>query len=304
MTPSQYGRMMENLAENAWTAGSDGRLGTYVPVLDSSAVDRAVSAGGGPPLFVQVKAHRRARPGDRLAFALALADVGDYDRWLCLFLEGDAAGIRESYLVPGRDLLAKAARGTLVDGRACIRLTLSETSPKWSPYAVAPTELGNRLLALAQPPALLAQPDVTEREGAFFEESVAAALLGVRPGLAVYRPAVDLGRDLLVQRTGTPRAAYIQVKGTEREDRPGLVRFQVRRRAFVDDPSLCFLFAFGRAGTVHTAWLVPAPDLAAGAAGGDPEHISFEAHVEGADERWARYRLSLSDLASRLLDLL
>ena len=313
LSPSQYGRAMENLAENAWTATSEGRLITYLPVLDAHAVDRAVTAAnGGPPLFVQVKAHQRERPGDRLAFALALTDVGAYDRWHCLFLEGDPDRIREAYLVPGPALLARGDRGTLVDGRPCVRATLSPTSPTWSPYAVDPQRLGPRLeTLLAAPPAPPAlagaagrHPGRTEEEGAFFEESVLAALLEATPDLAPYRPAVDVGRDLLVQRAGTPRALYLQVKGTEREDRPGLARFQVRRRTFTPDPALHVLFAFARGGAIDPVWLVSAADLVAGASPGDAEHVSFEGHVTGPDPRWGAHRVRLPGLAPRLLALL
>ena len=211
---------MENLAENAWTAQSAGRLVSYLPVVDSHAVDRAVAAGGGAPVFVQVKAHQRARPGDRLAYALPTTEVGGYPGWLALLLEGSAAGIGEAYLVPGPELLRLGERGTLVDGRPCIRLTLSPTSPTWSPFQVAVEELGARIEATATARGLVAQPALerSQEEGGFFEEMAVASLLAAGPALAPYRPAVDVGRDLLVQRTGSAAFAYLQVKGSQRED--------------------------------------------------------------------------------------
>lgn len=301
---------MENLAENAWTATSDGRLVTYLPVVDSHGVDRAVALGDAQPLFVQVKAHRRARPGDRLAFAIPTHEIGGYQRWIALLLAGDPEAIREAYAVPGPDLLARGEPGTLVDGRPCIHATLSPTSPTWSPFAVAPDDLGPRLESLAAAPGVAAGPPLerepTQEEGAFFEESVVAALLAAGDGLAPYRPSVDLGRDLLVQHAGTDAAVYLQVKGTEREDRPGLVRFQVRRRTFAPLPTLLFLFAYAdpRTHRVDPVWLVPAPALAERAGGGDPEHLSFEAHRRGADPRWENERTSLAELAARLKSLL
>lgn len=302
LTPSQFGRLMENLAENAWTAGSDGRLVSYLPVLDSHGVDRAVALGGGPPLFIQVKAHQRARPGDRLAFEIPLTAIEDHPRWLALLLEGSPKGIREAYLVPGPDLLRLGERGTLVDGRPCLHATLSPTSPTWSTYLVDPANLGARLETLASPPALAPPPPLerSQEEGGFFEESVVAALLAGGPSLAPYRPAVDLGRDLLVQRTGSPEAVYLQIKGTEREDRPGLARFQVRRRSFARDPALFFLFCFSRQGAIDPVWLVPSADLEDRASQRDPDHLSFEAHVTGPDERWSPYRLPLAELATAL----
>jgi hypothetical protein len=280
---------------------------TYLPVVDSHAVDRAVAAGGGPPLFVQIKSHAHARPGDRLAFAIPLSQVGGYPRWLALLLEGSPAGLREAYLVPGADLLASGERGRLVDGRPCVRATLSPTSPTWSRFWVPLPDLGARLESLAAPPELAAAPPLerSQEEGGFFEEAVVAALLAEGAALAVYRPAVDLGRDLLVQRAGSAAYLYLQVKGSLREDRPGLVRFQVRRRAFARDPALWFLFCSGRGGVVGPVWLVPAATLEERAAAGDALHLSFEAHIEGADPRWSEFRLSsLADLAGRLLSKL
>jgi len=208
--------------------------------------------------------------------------------------------------VPGPDLLRLGERGTLVDGRPCLRLTLSPTSPTWSPFKVAVEELGARVEALATAPGLLAAPALerSQEEGGFFEETVVAALLAAGQALAPYRPAVDVGRDLLVQRAGSSAIAYLQVKGSEREDRPGLARFQVRRRAFARDPALWFLFCFARRAAVTRCWLVPAAELEDRAASRDPEHISFEGHLEGPDPRWEPYRLELRDLAGRLLGIL
>jgi hypothetical protein len=209
-------------------------------------------------------------------------------------------------VIPGADLLRLGERGTLVDGRPCVRATLSPTSPTWSGFAVPVADLGARLEALAATPGLLPPPPLerTQEEGAFFEESAVAALLAAGSALCTYRPAVDLGRDLLVQRAGSPAAVYLQVKGTLREDRPGLVRFQVRRRAFARDPALWFLFCSGRAGIVRALWLVPSAALEDRAAAGDPEHLSFEAHLAGGDARWGEFRLDPNALAARLLAVL
>ena len=297
---------MENLAENAWTVQSDGRLVTYQPVLDSHAVDRAVAPSGGPPLFVQVKAHMRPRPDGRLAFAIPLSEVGGYPRWLALLLMGSPARIEEAYLVPGVELLRRGERGTLTDGRACVRATLSASSPTWSEFLVPDGQLGARLGGLAQAPGFVAPPSLerSQEEGAFVEESVVAALLGAGADLAPYRPAVDLGRDLLVQRSSTPAAIYLQIKGSARQDRPGLVRFQVRRRAFARDPALWFVFSFVGEGRVDPLWLVPSAELEDRAAADDPDHLSFEAHLGGGDARWGEFRLSLKELPRRLGGLL
>lgn len=279
---------------------------TYLPVLDSHAVDRAITLGGGPPLFIQIKAHERARPGDRLAFAIPLSQVGGYARWLALLLEGSAGGLREAYLVPGSDLLRLGERGRLVDGRPCLRATLSHTSARWSGFWTPVEQLGARLEALAVVPGAAKAPEFerSQEEGGFFEEAVVTTLLASGQGLAIYRPAVDLGRDLLVQRADSPAYLYLQVKGTLREDRPGLARFQVRRRAFAADAALWFLFCHAAGGVLGPVWLVPAPELGSRAAQEDPEHLSFEAHIEGADPRWGEFRLELAQLSARLRGLL
>lgn len=315
MRTSQLGRALENLAENAWTAGSDGRLVTYLPVLDSRGVDRAIALGGGPPLFVQIKGHEHPRLDGRLSFAIPLAAIGAYDRWAALLLHGNAERLEEAYLIPSFDLLRLGERGRTADGRDCLHVTLSPTSPTFEEFLVHPDALGSRLTTmagpvlpeLARPPEREPEPPERSQEmGAYFEESVVAAIYGGSDQLAVYRPAVDVGRDLLVQHAGTNSFVYLQIKGTERQDRPGLARFQVRRRTFTRDAALVYLFCYRSpaATAIGPLWLVSSQELDAIAAHGDNDHISFEAHLDGPDRRWEDRRLSPTDLSSRLLHLL
>lgn len=313
METAQAGRILENLVENAYTVQSGGRLQTYTPVLDAHGVDRALSLDGGPALFLQVKGHQSRRRDGRLSFAIPLTGAGGYPRWVCALVAGTADGLVEAYLVPGPELLRRAERGRLVDGRPCLRLTASRGSPTWGGFNVAPDGIGARLMEMAAAPEPVAPPPVSpafersQEEGRAFELAVAAALLGGSDLLALYQPAPDIaGRDLLVQLAGRDRHLYVQVKGTERTDsRPGLVRFQVRRRTFAADQGLLFLFAWGHPGVgLSRLWAVPAPELVRRAAAGDPEHISFEAHVDGPDARWAEFRTSPADLAVRVLGML
>jgi hypothetical protein len=275
-------------------------------------VDRAVSAAGGPPLYLQIKGHQHPRRGQRLSFSIPLSGAGTYPRWVIALVSGSPAGLVTSYLVPGADLLRLSARGHLVDGRPCLRLTLSPTSPTWAPYHSDLAALGERLLSLAgpgpglAPEAVAALEELAERqqeEGGYFEASVIASLLGGSDRLVLYRPAVDFsGRDLLVQEAGSSSYLYLQIKGTQRLDVPHHAHFQVRRRTFVEDPRLQFVFAYrdpnGRLGPI---WLVDAPELAERSASGDRDHISFEPRVEGPDPRWGHRRLAPEGLASELL---
>lgn len=223
--------------------------------------------------------------------------MGAYDRWFALLLHGDPTRLREAYLLPSQAMQALGEPGHTADGRPCLHLTLSPTSPTFGPFRLDPADLGARLEALAAaPPQLAAPPERSQEEGAYFEESVVAAIYGATDRLAVYRPAVDVGRDLLVQLAGTQRYLYLQVKGTEREDRPNLARFQVRRRSFSPAPDLAFVFAYAG----RRLWLVPAHDLQAQASPGDPDHLSFEAHIDGPDRRWGAYRLDPAGLAAAL----
>ncbi len=289
MRTSQLGRALENLAENVWTAGSDGRLVTYLPVLDSRGVDRAIALGGGPPVFLQIKGHEHPRADGRLSFAIPLSGIGAYDRWAALLLRGGAGRLEQAYLIPSADLLRLGERGHTADGRDCIHVTLSPTSPTFQEFAVAPEALGSRLMTLAGPvlPKLASPPErdhEPQRErsqeiGAFFEESVVATIYGATDRLAVYRPAVDVGRDLLVQ--------------------------HVRTSSFASDPALFYLFCYRSpaATAIGPLWLVSSDELETVSAHGDEEHISFEAHLSGPDDRWQSRRLSAADLAPRLLDL-
>jgi len=311
LASGQFGRIFENLVENTYTAGSDGRLSTYLPVLDSRGVDRVVAVAGGPPLFIQVKAHEHSRRDGRLSFHLPLTQVGVYPDWLACLVSGSPEALRDVYLVPGPDLLRLGERGHLVDGRDYVGATLSPDSPRWSPFAVGPSGLARRLLELAQPglgiaPGRPVEPERSQEEGAFFETAVIETLLGAGDQLALYRPAVDFeGRDLLVQQALTAAYLYLQVNGTERVDAPGLARFQVRRRTFHPDPRLAFLFAYRPPGApIEKVWLVSAPELEERCAAGDEQHLSFEARVRGSDPRWEDRRLDASELPRALLDLL
>ena len=306
MPPSsgQIGRIFENLIEDAYTEQSGGALVTYLPLLDSRGVDRAISiAGTGPPLFLQIKG-RSARAHARVTLQLPLSGVGNFPTWVIAVATATADNLTDCYLIPGPDLLAHGTRGHLIKGGTSVRATLSPTSPTWARYHVTGERIGGRLLDLIGAPGLNAAPPIPserqQEEGGFFETAVAAALLGGDDRLALYRPAVDVGRDLLVQVGGSPSSIYVQIKGTERLDGADLVRFQIRRRTFSPDPSLAYLFCTRVEGQLGPLWLVPAPELAERAAGGDADHISFEAHLTTADPRWAHRRLDPIDLPAAI----
>lgn len=305
--PGQLGRIFENLIENAYTSGSEGRLISYLPVLDSRGVDRAVSVGGGPPLYLQVKGHLHPRDGGRLSFSIPTTQVGRHDRWVLALVSGSPDLLTACYLIPAGDLLRLAPRGRLVDGRDCLRVTLSPGSPKWGAYRTPVGEIGDRLLQIAPPATGLAFPQAAaerqQEEGGYFEAAITAALLGGTDQMCIYRPAVDLsGRDLLIQRAGTASHLYIQVKGTAREDVPDHAHFQVRRRTFAADPTLVFVFAYrdpdGRLGPL---WAVDAVELERRSATGDADHISFEPRIRGDDPRWGHRRLRPEALAAEIM---
>ena len=300
LAPGQAGRLFENLVENAYTVQSGGRLSTWLPVLDSRGIDRALSAAGGPPLFLQIK----EREG-RLAFQVPLAGVGTHPRWVIAFVLGTPeAGLSDCYLVPGPALLAEAPRGRMADGRECLLVTLSPVAPLGR-FRVPVDRIGARLLELAGAGlgAEAGEParERSQEEGAYFESLLTALLLRGSDRLALYRPAVDFeGRDLMVQLAGTAAAVFVQVKGTLRLDIANHPRFQVRRRTLSADPRLLFAFMAG----ADTAWLIPAPELLAGAAPGDPAHLSFEPRLAGEDLRWGRFRCPTSALVGRLMAVL
>jgi len=309
MQPSQVGRLFENLVENAYTAGSNGALLTWLPVLDSHAVDRAVTTAAGGALFIQVKGHEGRRRDGRISQAIPLSAVGDYEGWVAVIGAGTASGLDECYAIPGPELLQKGERGHLVDGAPCVRATLSRDSPSWGEYVCRPDELGARLLSLAgaEPglaPGPAPEPERRQEEGAFFEAAVVGAILGASERLVLYRPAVDIaGRDLLVQLAGTAKHVAVQVKGSRREDaRPGLYRFQVRTRTF--SPDIAYVFCAAAGERVEACWVVSGSELALRAPRDSSGHISFEAHVAGPDPRWELNRCRIDDLAERLLGLL
>ncbi|MGH7904213.1 MAG: hypothetical protein ACREPA_08835 [Candidatus Dormibacteraceae bacterium] len=281
---------------------------SYLPVLDSRGVDRALSVDGGRPLFLQVKAHEHARRDGRLTFAIPRSAIGTYPRWLVAMVAGTPDSLTGAFLVPGADLLRLGEHGHLTDGRECVRATLSPTSPTWSRYWSAPAEIGARLLAAAAPVAggPAAPFETAERqqeEGAYFEAVVTAELLGGSDRLVLYRPAVDVaGTDLLAQLAGSGSCAFLQVKGTSRQDVPDHAHFQIRRRTFEPDPGHLYVFGYRPpGGDMTVAWLVDAPALQEGTSPRDAAHISFEPRIAGADPRWGAHRLPPGGLAEALI---
>lgn len=103
--------------------------------------------------------------------------------------------------------------------------------------------------------------------GAIGEVTVAAGLmLGSSGRLAPFRPmADDDGLDLLVLDKVTRRVLPIQVKCRTGIDRStgGTVEFNVRLQTFTKEGGGFLLFALLSAGTISTAWLVPADELEA-----------------------------------------
>ncbi len=93
----------------------------------------------------------------------------------------------------------------------------------------------------AEPPGRL--PDL--RVGPYEFTTVTELLRGNHKDLLLFRPAFDIkGRDLLVQLVGTPRAVFVQVKGTAMRRGHDLVRFHVRRKAFVPAENFWFVLHF------------------------------------------------------------
>jgi hypothetical protein len=130
-------------------------------------------------------------------------------------------------------------------------------------------------------------------------------LRGSHKDLLLFRPAFDIkGRDLLVQLVNSPRALFLQIKGTAVHRGSDLIRFHVRRNTFVADDDFWFAFHFWerrRAGFFPECWLVPSRELALRTAHQkDPAYLTIDARLDASVDLWGDFRHPIQDQAEVL----
>ncbi len=294
--------------------GSGFRVVPWIPLVDAHGIDRAYSLDGiGQPAMVQIKTsgsldkvgryHWTVRVGsaqklDGVSMVLGIANSKGWpmgDIYWCL----DATAVRKlASKEYDRALRAEvyqlAAYPTRKDKFASYRFTRDDLWRQLIP--------GERLLQAAP----LQFPTLEIDQGGVYEfATITDLMVGNRKDLLLFRPAYDIhGRDLLVQLLGSPRAAYLQIKGTAVLRGDDQVRVRVRRSTFraADDFWIVMRLWNRRLGAVHPeAWLVSSKELERRTAHQkDINYHTLDAHLDPSKDRWADCRYPASELANVL----
>ena len=307
LAPGQVGRLFENLVESLYTTGSNGRLFTYLPLVDAWGVDRVVSVDGGSPVFIQIKAQQHRNAQGNLTFQTDEAQSPADPRWILVLVHGTPAEITDIFVLNGLEWRERASHTVSSRGVPLLEAGIPLHTNIWDRYRVEPPALGSRLLEIARP-GLGVTRDLTDArhttvDGTFFEAELTAAIVGATDQLAIYRPAVDFdGRDFLVQKAGGASYAYVQVKGVRYEHSPGRIEIGVGKNTFALDRKLIFLFAYAPpGGPWGPVWVTDAIELAERAHQSDAASLNFSASITTADPVWADRRMRPDEVANELL---
>jgi len=312
LTREQVGWLGEHDLDRANLLGSEGRLQSYLPVVDSRRVDRAYAWDGiGQPWFVQVKGTSVARSDGRYSWNIPAAHFTPYERFLVVFSIIDVTQGRLQdpvWCVPADHLVRLAGRGYDRATGAMLEITASPTGrDAMSRYRTTLAALWERLAPSPRLPAVGAIqefPSLHQDQGAFYELSQIVELLrGSDDDLLPFRPASDItGRDLLIQQVDSVRALYLQIKGTARLEAPNNIRHLVRRRTFVPAEDFWLGFYYFEQPLRRffpDCWLVPSLEFARRTADQhDATVLTFDTTLTEEHDRWREFRHAMSDQAA------
>ena len=307
----EIGWLGELAVDEALVVRSGGRLIPWIPLVDSHGVDRGYSWDGvGAPSFVQVKTSGFADDEGRHRWELRVGSFAAYHGLsivLALF-DPKSKRIGDIFWRLDSTLLRRLARREY-DSALRTEVYRLDGSPshedRLAPYRHSQDGLWKefappRATAAASPGRL---PDLRIDQGGVYEFGLITELLrGNHKDLLLFRPAFDIkGRDLLVQRVGSPMALFVQVKGTAVVRGHDLVRFHVRRNTFVPaDDFWLALYCWARrpAGLFPECWLIPSIALAQGTAHQrDSSYLTIDARLDAAVDRWAMWRCPIHEQA-------
>jgi hypothetical protein len=274
----------------------------FLPIPDAHKVDRAYSWDGtGTPHFVQVKTSSDTERPEVHFFVLPARGFEPYDRLWIAALPIDPVSRRicaEGWLFPSKELVRLAAHHYDHNGGNIAYNWKANLhgKDKFAPYRHPIEEFPSILGAQPRTQALSARrPWEGTEEGAVYEWAFVAELLrgGVHE-LAVYRPTSDIaGRDFIVQLVNSPKALYVQVKGTTVASSVGGFGSRVGRGTFAPAYDFWFVFYFydlERGTLFEECWMVPSHDFARLTADQRAEDLRFFAHLDPAKDQWRAYR--------------
>jgi hypothetical protein len=269
-------------------------------------VDRVYAADGvEATCFLQVKARSHAAPDGRYNWVVPAAHFRPYPRFfLALALVDLETGhlVDPVWLFPSRVLPKLAVHSADTKGPVLEVKASPVGHDKFSRYRTTLDQLAKHLApALTLPPAVRPRfPAVAVEQGAFYEFAlVAEQLRESRDDVLLFRPASDVeGRDLLIQRVDSPRAIFLQVKGTTRVAATDTVKFLVPLSTFQPQENfwLGFYFYDPRQGALfEDCWLVPSQAFAQRTAAQRVRTARvLSARLQRGRDRWAEFRVPVS----------
>jgi hypothetical protein len=311
---AEIGWLGELAVDQVSVIHSGGRLIPWIPLVDSHGIDRAYTWDGvGAPRFVQVKTSGFTDEEGRHRWDLrvgSFAPSPDFSVVLAVFdpTPKQVANVFwniDSLLVPrlARREHDRALRADVY------RLDASPThQDRLAPYRHSGDVLWREFVPessrLATPRRTL--PDLRIDQGGVYEFAMITELMrGNHKDLLLFRPALDIkGRDLLIQKVGSPEAVFVQIKGTAVLRGQDLVRFHVRRSTFVTADDFWFAFHFWDHRTSDffpECWLVPSSELARRTAHQrDRAYLTVDVRLDRALDRWADCRYPIHGQAEVL----
>ena len=310
----EIGWLGELAVDQELVIGSGGRLIPWAPLVDAHGVDRAYTWDGvGAPSFAQIKTSGFADEEGRHRWELRVGSFAPYAQFSVVLalidpksnLVGDVFWRLDSTVV--RRLARREYDGAL--RTEVYRLDASPThDDRLAPYRHPRNGLWKefapaarlRIATTAQLPVLRID------QGGVYEFAMFTELLrGNHKDLLLFRPAFDIkGRDLLVQLVNSPRAMFVQIKGTAVHRGNDLIRFHVRRSTFVPADDFWLAFHYWeqrRSAFFPECWLVPSRELARRTAHQrDSGYLTVDARLDPSVDRWADFRYPIQDQADVL----
>ena len=310
----EIGWLGELAVDEAVVIGSGGRLIPWIPLVDAHGVDRAYCWDGvKAPSFAQVKTSGFADAEGRHRWELRTGSFASYPQFSVVLALNDPKTnqIGDVFWRLDSSLVRRLARREY-DAALRTDVYRLDGSPthddRLAPYRCTRDTLWRAFAPAAglRPAAIRQLPVLRIDQGGVYEFAMFTELLrGSHKDLLLFRPAFDIkGRDLLVQLVNSPRALFLQIKGTAVHRGSDLIRFHVRRNTFVSDDDFWLAFHFWerrRAGFFPECWLVPSRELALRTAHQkEPAYLTIDARLDASVDLWGDFRHPIQDQAEVL----
>lgn len=301
-----------NELDRVLLTNSGGRLHPLIPLDPFHGIQRAYAWDGiGPPHFVQVSASARRHSNGDYEWTWPTHQIHQYARltMLAVVVDPVTGQIEDPAWVFSPRGFRQIAYVTEARGHPQYWIAASPHGhDRFWRHRVPLNELWKHIAPsdLHRSERPWVGHGATRDEGTVYEQLVAADWIWQSRGrLAVYRPAMDIaGRDYLVQLANSPKAIFVQVKGTIKIIRGSVIQIMVKRPTFHPAEDFWFAFYFfdvaeGR--LWKDCWLVPSLDFADLTKDQHfPGSIGFHVTLNGKENRWLKYRHDIDNQAAVL----